>query len=256
LDTKEGKLLEDVSGILFNLASVDRLTLLSGIGARKQRLKDLAEAIDASAQECSRHMARLSDSGFVKKDSEGFYQTTTLGRAVLSLFPSIQFLLRYRDSFLTHDLSFLPKGFVERIGELSAGDSVNHISLVLELIKTVISKGREYVWLISDQPIVVGSSIGTSFFSKDLSLRLVCEHSKDRKILTETKSALPHSEIATLKEVRVAMAINETFAGVCFPGLNGKIDFSMGFSGKDSEFRGWCSDLFEHYWAKSRKILI
>jgi predicted transcriptional regulator len=173
---------------------------------------------------------------------------------MLSLFPGIRFLSRYKDYFLSHDLSFLPKGYVERIGELSAGDYVNHLSLVLEHIKTVISKGREYVWLISDQPIVVGASIGTSFFSRDLPVRLIGEQTIDRKVLTETKSALSHSEIAGLQEVKIAMAINETFAGVCFPGTNGKIDFSAGFSGKDPQFRAWCCDLFEHYWAKSKKL--
>jgi predicted transcriptional regulator len=65
---------------------------------------------------------------------------------------------------------------------------------------------------------------------------------------------LPRSEISTLPEVKIAMAMNETMAGICFPRLDGKIDFSSGFSGIDPLFRSWCSDLFEHYWAKSRRI--
>ena len=122
------------------------------------------------------------------------------------------------------------------------------------LIKKVISTGREFVWLISDQPIVVGPSIGPSFFSREIPVRLIGRRGIDQTIVAEMKSSLPHSKIATLPEVSIAMAMNESFAGVCFPDLNGKIDFSSGFSGTDSQFRGWCCDLFEHYWTKSRKI--
>jgi predicted transcriptional regulator len=43
------------------------------------------------------------------------------------------------------------------------------------------------------------------------------------------------------------MAINEKVAGVCFPGLDGKIDFGVGFIGSDHAFRSWSRDLFEHY---------
>jgi predicted transcriptional regulator len=249
------KLTEELSQLLFTLSSADRLALLSDINAKKQRLATLSKVIDASTQECSTHLIRLSDFGFIKKDAQGFYETTSLGKLILNLFPSIEFLPRYKDYFLSHDLSFLPKGYVERIGELSGVEYVNHLSLVLKLIKTVISTGREYVLLISDQPIIVGGSIGASFHSRELPVRLIGEQTIDRKIIAETKLALPNSEVRTLQEVRIAMAINEAMAGVCFAGINGKIDFSAGFSGKDQELRSWCCDLFEYFWSKSRRVV-
>jgi predicted transcriptional regulator len=249
------KLAEDIPDLLFNLASADRLTLLNEIGSRKQRLTSLSKIINASAQECSRHLARLSESGFIEKDGEGFYGMTALGKSVLRLFPGLQFLLEYKDYFLSHDLSFLPDGFVERIGQLSSGEHLNHFSLVLEHIKATISKGKEFVSLISDQPIVAGWSVGETFSSRNIPVRLIGEPSMDRKVLAEARAALPKSEIATLHEVKIAMAINESIAGVCFASLDGKIDFSSGFVGKDARFRNWCSELFEYYWAKSRKVL-
>jgi len=54
-----------------------------------------------------------------------------------------------------------------------------------------------------------------------------------------------------MKDVRVAMALNEKLAGVCLPDLNGRVDFSAGFSGNDERFMKWCRDLFEHYWTKA-----
>jgi predicted transcriptional regulator len=49
------------------------------------------------------------------------------------------------------------------------------------------------------------------------------------------------------------MAINESHAGICFPDLKGRPDFTAGFSSKEERFMGWCRDLFEHYWAQATK---
>ena len=52
-------------------------------------------------QEASKHVARLKDQNFVEKNpSDGYYTLTTLGKLVIKLLPSIEFL------------------FIERIGEL------------------------------------------------------------------------------------------------------------------------------------------
>jgi len=251
--SSRGSEASDLHELLFSLASEDRLVLLSEIDARKHRLTSLSKLINASAQECSRHLTRLSDSGFIRKESDGSYSTTGLGKAVLGLFPSLNFVLKHREYFISHDLTFLPKGFVARSGELSGGEYVEHFSQVLELIKKVISTGREYVWLISDQPMVVGTSIGPSFFSRDVPVRLIAEPSIDRKVLAEARSALSRSEISTLPKVSVAIAMNEGRAGICFPGAGGKIDFSGGFWGTDEQFRAWCADLFEYYWSRSKR---
>jgi predicted transcriptional regulator len=246
--------MEDISELMFILASDDRLALLSGITDRKQRLTSLSKVIKSSPQECSRHLARLSDAGFVKKDSSGFYETTTLGKAVQNIFPSIQFLLKHKNSILSHDLSFLPKSFIERIGELSEGQYVNHLSQVLGHIKKTIFEAKEYIWLISDQPIIPGVSVGKSFPSRAMTVRLLFEQIVDQKEFIEARSLLPEKiEIRTAPEIKIAMAINETTAGVCFPGLTGDIDFGVGFYGKDAQFRAWCGDLFEHFWAKSAR---
>lgn len=244
---------EDISGDLFDLLSPDRLTLVSELNQRKLNLTALSKLLKCTLQECSRNLGRLSDSGFVKKDSDGLYETTSFGRAMLSQVPSLRFLVRERNYFLSHDLSFLPRGFVERIGELVQGKRVDHTGLVLDHIREAVSKAREYVWLIADQIMPRYPGIGSDY-SKDVSVKMVAEQTIDKKILSETRTILPRSEIGFLHEVKIAMAINEKIAGLCFPGVNGKIDFNGGFTGEDPSFRGWCTDLFDYYWSRSRKI--
>jgi len=248
------KVKEGVPELLFNLASTDRLVLLSEIATRKRRTSDLSKSIGASIPECSRHLGRLAEAGLVKKNPDGLYEATHVGRTILRLLPSMEFVLGNKEYFRSHDLSFLPRGFMERIGELSAGQRVNHFRSVLEHIKTVVSQGREFVWLVSDTLFPQWPGIGSSFHSGEVPVKLISEQYIDHKVVSEYRSRLPRSEIAAMKEVRIAMAINEGLAGVCFPSVEGGIDFSAGFAGTDPLFRTWCTDLFEYYWSKSRKI--
>lgn len=240
---------EDIEELLFNLASNDRLTLLSKIREHRQRLTSLAKVINASTQECSRHLNRLSDSGYIKKDSDGSFETTSLGKAVLRVLPSIQFLLSHKNYFLSHDLTPIPLSFNERIGELVEGKLVGHFNTVLDHIKRVILEGREFVRLIADQPVVPTSTLGNAFASRSVPVRLIIKKGADLNMLSAAKSILPEKfEIASLSDVGIAMAINEKLAGVCFLGSDGKLDFGVGFVGFDSSFRSWCCDLFDYYW--------
>lgn len=246
---------DDLSQHLLILGSEDRLTLLTTIDRERQRLTSLAKVIRASNQECSRHLSRLTDSSLVRKDSSGFYETTPLGKGVLGLLPSLRFLLKHRSYVLSHDLSLLPSSFMERIGELVEGKLVGHFNIVLEHIKRTIAEARERLWLISDQPIIPTASVGVGFPSRNLPVKLILQPGYDLKAFSEARSALPVKfEIGLVREVRVAMAINENAAGVCFPGLDGKIDFGVGFIGSDPAFRTWSSDLFEHYWKSADPV--
>lgn len=246
---------EDEPGLpelLFSLASDDRLALLAELNSRRQRLTPLSRVIKATVQECSRHLERLNESGLVAKDSDGFYATTSLGRSVLRMFPGVKFLLTNREYFLSHDPGYLPDQFIERLGELSAGNYTDHVSQTLELIKTIISEAREYVWLVADQPPIVSRVAGGSFSSRDIPVKFIFEVA-DKRVVTDVRAALTHAELAQMKGVRVAMAVNEKMAGICLPDLKGRADFSAGFSGTDSRLTTWCRDLFQHYWTESRK---
>jgi predicted transcriptional regulator len=238
--------------LLFSLASDDRLTLLAEVNSKNQRLTALSKSINASVQECSRHLERLTESGLIARESDGSYSITSLGKSVLRMFPGLEFLLAHREYFTTHDPTLLPEPFVERLGELSAGEYVNHVSRTLELIKEVISEGREFVWLAADRPPIVSRVAGDSFRSRDLPVRLIAE-TVDKKTMSDVRSALRNGEVVLMKDVRVALAINEKRTGICFPDLKGKPDFGAGFTGTDERFMKWCRDLFDYYWDQATK---
>jgi predicted transcriptional regulator len=247
---------EALAELLFNLGSVDRLTLLSQINGRKQKLASLSKTINASMPECTRHLARLREAGLVKRDSDGFYVTTTLGEAMLRLLPIQDFLLRHREYFLSHDLSRLPSSFVVRLGELAKSNYVERFGRVLDRVRETIFEVTEFACVIADDPIIVGRSLGKGLQTKDVRARFILPTGISPDILRAIKTPFPRAELATLKDVRLALGLNEKAAGVIFPTLEGKIDFGAGFFGDDPTFREWCNDLFEYYWKRSTKAIL
>lgn len=114
--------LEQLAELLFILASIDRLTLLSEIAMEKRRLSQLAIKISATPQETSKHLARLRDSKLIEKDSGGFFSLTGFGKIIVNLVPSFRFLAQNREYFLSHDISSIPLEFIERLGVLQEGE--------------------------------------------------------------------------------------------------------------------------------------
>jgi DNA-binding MarR family transcriptional regulator len=64
----EGLKLESLTELLFVLASTERLQVLSYLREEKgYRLSDIAQRLDSSMQEASKHVARLRDQNFIEK---------------------------------------------------------------------------------------------------------------------------------------------------------------------------------------------
>ncbi|HEY1248504.1 MAG TPA: MarR family transcriptional regulator, partial [Nitrososphaera sp.] len=152
--------LDDIVKLLFDLSSIDRLTLLLTIRKEENlRLTKLAEKISATIQETSRHLGRLIKANLIEKNSDGFYRLTSYGQLVLLLLSSISLISKTRDYFLSHDVSFLPLEFIERIGELSEYEHAENVSNVLRHLEQTMSLANEYVWLMADQALVTGPSV-------------------------------------------------------------------------------------------------
>ncbi|MGH9926973.1 MAG: helix-turn-helix domain-containing protein, partial [Nitrososphaeraceae archaeon] len=95
--------MESLAELLFVLASADRLQVLSCLREEKEyRLTDIAQKLDSSMQEASKHVARLREQNFIEKDpSNGYYTLTTLGKLITRLLPSIEFLSENKEYLLT-----------------------------------------------------------------------------------------------------------------------------------------------------------
>jgi len=181
--------MEELAELLFEISSSDRLTLLWEIKSEKFRVTQLAEKLSATVQETSRHLARLSDSKLIEKNSDGLYILTVFGRLALHLLPSFIFLSKNRDYCLSHDMFSIPSEFIQRIGELSEHEYVNEVDRTVSHIGQVLKEAEQYIWLISDK---LGAYIHHSVdqnHPEKTSLRLILPRSIKPEVLQYSKSS-------------------------------------------------------------------
>lgn len=245
-----------MSELLFDLSSTDRLTLLREIDRERLRLSQLAARLSATAQETSRHLIRLSRNDLIAKDSDGLYFVTAYGKAMLRLLPSMDFLSRHRKYFVSHDLTSLPPSFLERIGDLSESVYAEKLGSVLDHLQQVIAGAKEFVWLMADQILPIDQSSLERLVERGITLKVICPASEFSSQKFTANVTIPENmEIRVGDKVRAGISMNDSVAGVVFPELSGRIDFSIGFAGTSQAFYRWCRDLFLYHWEHARKLV-
>jgi predicted transcriptional regulator len=259
----EGLKLDSLAELLFVLASTDRLEVLSCLREEKEyRLSDIAQRLDSSMQEASKHVARLKDQNFVEKNpSNGYYALTTLGKLVTKLLPSIEFLSANKEYLLTHNISSLPEEFIERIGELQEHQYNAKTGLVLSFTHQVLREADKFVWLMSDHSLIDSDVVFDIERDRNRSLtwRIILPTGSKidwQNIRSYAKNVNTRIEIGLSHEIIAGMALNEKVAGLLLPDLRGSLDFNSGFISSSLSFCKWCQDLFGYVWNGSEKTII
>jgi predicted transcriptional regulator len=256
--------LEHLAELLFILASIDRLTLLSEIATEKRRLSQLAAKLSATPQETSKHLTRLREAKLIEKDSNGFFGLTAFGKIILNLLPSINFLTQNREYFLSHDISSLPLEFIDRLGELQEGHYAEKVGSILTHIQQVVEGAEEYVWLLADHPLGSGQYVARSGkleSSSTVTWRVIVPASGNSSMNWKSvradvgtyKGRIEYHLIEDPNDIKAGIAMNEKIAGLTFPDITGKLDFNRGFRSIDPLFCKWCQDLFAFHWNKKGK---
>ncbi len=221
---------------------------------RALRLTDIAQKLSVTDPEVSRHLGRLSRAGLVAKTLDGSYDITPLGRLTSAILPSLGILESRKEYFLSHDLSRIPTEFLRRLGDLTEHRYLDHLDDVLGLIDEVTRGATEYVWIMSDRPVRLEHKHPRP---GSLSLHLIIPKSYDKGAVALLRQNWPGAkvELNYLEPIPVAFTLNEHLAGVLFPGLDERIDFTRGLAGSSTSFRGWCRDLFTYYQARAERAL-
>jgi len=252
--------LESLSELLFVLASTDRLQVLSCLKEEKEyRLGDIAQRLDSSIQEASKHVARLREQNLVEKvPSNGYYALTTLGKLVIKLLPSIEFLSQNKEYLLTHNISSLPEEFIERIGELQEHQYNAKVGLVLSFTHQVIREADKYVWLMSDHSLIDVFDIERDR-DRSLTWRIILPTGSKidwQNLRSYAKDLHSRIEIGFSHEIIAGMALNEKIAGLLLPDLRGNLDFNSGFISSNLSFCKWCQDLYNYIWSELEKAIL
>jgi predicted transcriptional regulator len=254
--------LEHLAELLFILASIDRLTLLSEIAIEKRRLTQLTAKLSATPQETSKHLTRLRDAKLIEKDSDGFFGLTAFGKIIVNLLPSIRFVTENREYFLSHDTSSLPLEFIERLGELQENEYGDNVGAILVHLQQVVQDAEEYIWLMADHPLGRQEYVTKSEkleSSSTVTWRVIIpavssiDWAELRRTVVTHKGRIEYHLVEDPDDIKAGIALNEKIAGLTFPSTTGKLDFNSGFRSSNPLFRKWCQDLFVFHWNKKGK---
>jgi len=240
---------EEIYRVLFELSSDRRASILFEVGKKGLKMQQIAKCLDMTVTETFRHLQRLSDAKLVQKKVDGTYTITSLGNLASDLISNFNFILRNADYFLEHDVFSLPYEFVNRLGELSAGEFCGDTLIALNRTRKIVYDAEEYLWAIAEQSESSHTPIANEKISKGLKFRFIMQEN-----LAKTIQIIP--EIEHLKErkylerICATLLISEKESAFHLRRANGQMDY-VGFFGTDEKFRKWTRDLFIYNWERA-----
>jgi len=237
---------EDISKILFELASSRRASILFEVQKQNLKMQQIAKAVDMNVTEVFRHLQRLSDARLVEKQVNGTYAITSLGNLTIGLLSDLNFILKHGDYFLDHTISCLPYEFVNRLGELSDGEFCGDTLTTLNRVRNMVFEAEEYIWAMAEQSESSHVQVTNEKVSKGLEFKFIMQENfaKTAKIVPEVEHL---KQRRILQQVCITLLINEKESVIHLRRHDGEMHYA-GFFGRDEKFRKWTCDLFKYYW--------
>jgi predicted transcriptional regulator len=270
-ENDSSSLFENTARTLFELGSAQRIAILFKIAQAKCNLAKLSKDLGCTMPEVRRNIIRLTNCGFVQRESNGTFFLTTFGKTILEQIPTLDFLSRNKDYFSDHTFSPLPLKFIRRIGSLSNSRSISGLVSIDESLKDIYDRSQEYVYaMIPEVPIDLIESIVARLkkvenrgfrFSYILPTRATVP--KRRKQLLE---ALGFDELLKkgtverkmVNSLLIGVVLNDEEACVMLPRIqrNDRIEIDMNsmFYGDDPDFHEWCLDYYRYIWHNARSF--
>ena len=241
----------EISKVLFELASNRRANILFEVEKEDLKMRQIAKSLDMTVTETFRHLQRLSEAKLVEKKVEGTYSITSLGSLATGFLSSFNFILNNGNYFLEHDVACLPYEFVNRLGELSAGEFCGDILLAMNRTRQMVYDAEEYIWAMAEQSESSHTPVANEKVAKGLKLRFIMGQDLAKTI--NIAPALEHlKERKYLTRIPVTFLITEKESVVNLRRRTGEMDY-IGFFGTDEKFRKWCQDLFMYSWERAER---
>jgi len=250
--------MSEIGDLYFELSNEARLEALMLLRKGPMNLTGISRKIGISNQECSRHMARLTEAKLVEKSPESLYGLTPYGELVLRLHRGQDFVSEHREYFTTHTLDGVPHEFVGRLGELSGCAFVDDVMVVFHNISRMYREAEEYAYRMTDRWLLMVLQDSIDATERGVEMRLLEEEAIPLPPGIEATDGLEDAwRKGTFKDrilgdlpAFIAMSEKEV-AALAFPTTEGRFDY-LGFTAKDEKAHKWCKDVFEYYWEKGK----
>lgn len=250
------------SDLFMELASDTRCDILKTVEKQKIRSTEIAKKLDLTVQETHRNTARLTDTGIITKDSEGYFMLTAFGKMIVQNMDSFYFFNKHKKFFQSHSLGNLPKKFILQISALNNCKLIKGAFTIHEEI-TSISTGGEYLKVISAH-VPPDSFRATNELAKK-GRKVMVVYGKNTIISDSVKKEMKTPAVRKLildgirqhkmiDQVPIFLVVNNQKGIVAFPDLKNDIDLNFAFTGTDTEFIEWCHDYHQYAWEHAKEF--
>ena len=246
--------MERLNKLLFELSSIERISIMQELQKNELKLSHLSKKLNLTVTETSRHLQRLSDTKLIQKTPEAKYRLTSYGKLVLTQISGLDFISKHQKFFLDYDLSCLPYKFVNRIRELGEAAFGNDIYGNLDMMAKELRRAEKLVWILSDQIIDSLVEIMLKKVNKDFDFRFISPLTVMRPDSSAPMpTTMPGVKKRVLPKVDFIVVVTDQAAGICLPRQGGAMDY-RNINAENPMFRGWCMDLFLHYWDIAKPV--
>lgn len=240
--------MEHLCDLLFELSSGERMNIMLSLIEQRLRLSHVAQRLEMTVTEASRHLQRLSDVQLIDKEVDGTFGPTPYGELAITLLSGLDFVSVNRHYFLEHMASNLPYGFVNRLGELSSSTVEMDAVKVQARVTEMIQKAEDYIWAQTYQHLPYNVPIVENRIKNGVDFRGIFPDYIDLPV-----TLLPVIRTRHHIELRILATEKEAMTG--FAHLTGKPQYSAFFS-EDPKFIKWCKEVHHYYWESSKPATI
>lgn len=230
---------------LQEIANPKRLQILQLLARTPTTFTDLTKQLDISSSETSRHLARLTDNGFIdKRHPSREFEVTPLGEISVQLFAPIQFIFTHGEFFRHHTLEELPPEFYKDLDALQDALLITQIGEVMQKMGQIVKGAEEWAYFMVDQAFPFGKP--------GLKAKYIVPPTMAarRPEVEEENEATDGRYLETLP---VSMVLVDRGSWmIFFPDLEKKLDFSTGFLIAEGDTIGkiFLQKLWDYFWDK------
>ena len=204
-----------------------------------------------TATETLRQLQRMTGACLLEKLPDGKYKLTPYAKIVLNVSAPLDFISKFREFFMTHNLMLLPTEYRARLAELSGG----------VLLPTAVDTFNTVTGMLQSARDRIDGTIEVGFDTQlEIMKQRIAEGVKVRWLLQESYLSKAKDVLRTAKKFPEMRYIpwlwghlyqNENAADVQLRQNDGTQDY-ISFHGKDPMFLQWSSDFFEYEWKKAK----
>jgi len=145
---------------------------------------------------------------------------------------------------------------LQRIGSLKNSDIILNVTIVLERLKKMESDTQNELKIMVNQAWAEEGNAIINCVKRGVHVKAI--HGKNTIFPKEvidpiTKKIIKMDEkkieLKLIDIVPISIYITDKTSGVIFPNLNHEVDMNTILLSDDLEFRSWCEDVFDYYWA-------